>query len=336
MVTKKILSIVLTSILFIYIPLAYAEEIFKVVVLGCGGGPRENNLSGYLIAPKSGNHFICLDAGSLLNGITIANQKNSFQDIHLNSFSPLSFEGEFLQNHITHYLISHAHLDHIAGLVLNSTNDTKKSILGIHSTIDFIRDSVFNWDLWPNFGSEGRKPRLNQYHYERLNLEEIIPLSQTTFTLEPFLLSHPDGYASTAFLLETGGFYALYFGDTAPDALESEKRIEKIWKRVTPLIEQDQLRCIFLECSYYENNRKELFGHLNPHYMMEELSALAHLVNPTHPQLALRNVKIIVTHIKDSLLKGVSSQELVKEELEKLNTLGIEFLFPEQGDRLEF
>ena len=144
---KTILQIVFIFILFISRPFAYSEEVFKVIVLGCSGGPRENNLSSYLIAPQSSNDFICLDAGSLLNEIYKANQKNSFHDIQVNSLSNLNFEGEFFRNHIKNYLISHAHLDHIAGLVINSANDTKKSIFGTNATINFIRDHLFNWDI---------------------------------------------------------------------------------------------------------------------------------------------------------------------------------------------
>ena len=44
----------------------YSEEAFKVVVLGCGGGPIENNLSGYLVAPHQSTDYIALDAGSFL------------------------------------------------------------------------------------------------------------------------------------------------------------------------------------------------------------------------------------------------------------------------------
>lgn len=332
---NNLITAFFTFLLLTLNSLSYSEEAFKVIVLGPHGGPRENNMSGYLLGTKSSNNFVCLDAGSLLNGIFIANKKNSFHDIQVNVSSDLNFEGEILKNHIKCYLISHAHLDHVAGLVINSTNDTKKTIFGINSTIDFIRDHLFNWDIWPNFGSEGKKPSLNQYLYHRLNLEETIAIPNTEFTVEPFLLSHPDGYQSTAFLLEASGLYALYFGDTAPDALEQKNHMEKIWEKITPLIQQNKLRVIFLECSYEDNDKKELFGHLNPKYMMDEFHKLAKLVDPFYPQLALKNFKVIVTHIKESLLKGPTSKQLVKEELEKLNTLNIQFIFPEQGQRIE-
>lgn len=311
-----------------------SEEVFKVIVLGCQGGPKENNLSGYLFAPKTANDFIALDAGSLLHGIYLAHQKKSFYDITVNPETPWNFEAEILRTHVTGYFISHAHLDHVAGLIINSQMDTKKSIFGIDSTIDFLRDYLFNWKIWPNFGSEGDKP-LHQYHYQRLKPSETTAVS--TMRVTPYLLSHPDSYASTAFLMEYQDVYILYLGDTSPDALESTKHLEPLWKHIAPLIQQNKLRALFIECSYDDQKpSSELFGHLTPHYLTEELTKLARLVNPTEPQLALRNLNVVVTHIKEGLLKGPTSVQKIREELEKRNTLHVPFIFPEQGQRLEF
>lgn len=47
------------------------SETFQIVVLGCTGGPREGNLSSYLVSPASHNEWICLDAGTLLMGIEV-------------------------------------------------------------------------------------------------------------------------------------------------------------------------------------------------------------------------------------------------------------------------
>lgn len=328
---KNLLVLLFTLLEFTF-PI-YGEG-FKVIVLGNHGGPRENNISGYLIASTRSNNFICLDAGSLLHGIYLAHKKDSFQDITINSINPLDIETDILRNHIKGYLISHAHLDHIAGLILNSTADTEKPILGIDPTINFIRDHLFNWKIWPNFGSEGKNPRLNQYQYQRLQLNEKIHISGTEFTVEPFLLSHSDCCPSTAFLLEAFGSYVLYFGDTSPDSLESKKHIETIWKRVAPLIQQNKLRGIFLECSYSQEET-QLFGHLNSKYMIEELNTLANFVNPTSPDTALMGLKIIVTHIKNAIVNGITATQSIQQELEMLNTLGVQFIFPEQGEKIQ-
>ncbi|WP_431606652.1 hypothetical protein [Legionella maioricensis] len=41
------------------------------------------------------------------------------------------------------YLISHAHLDHINGLILCSTIDSPKEILGINTTMEYISSDMF-------------------------------------------------------------------------------------------------------------------------------------------------------------------------------------------------
>lgn len=327
--TATILSLLLSSYSL------NAEPSFKVVVLGCHGGPNETNISGYLVAPYEANEFVALDAGSLLHGIQVAKTKNSFEDIKTNPDTEQRFEVEILQNHIKGYLISHAHLEHVSGLVICSNFDTKKPIFGIDSTIDYIRDHLFNWKIWPNFGSEGKRP-LSQYQYTRLEIGEKIPLPNTHMTVEPYVLSHHGSYECTAFLIESSGSYLVYFGDTSPDALESEKNIEKVWRRIAPLIRDSKLTGIFLECSYPDSILdSDLYGHLKPKYMMEELQKLACLVDPVSPETALQNVKVVVTHIKDSLGKGPSPEMVIEEELKNLNQLGIEFIFPEQGQKIE-
>src|SRR5271170_995115 len=72
--------------------------LFKVVVLGCGGGPKENNVSGYLLAPKESNTYIALDAGTLLAGIFLASEKGSFQEISLPPDAKYSLEGTIFRD----------------------------------------------------------------------------------------------------------------------------------------------------------------------------------------------------------------------------------------------
>ncbi len=323
---------------FLYLFLVFqsligSETAFEVVVLGAHGGPAENNLSGYLLALKKSDAFIALDAGSLLHGIDLAAQKNSFRNIKVDAKSPWNFEAEILRQHIKAYLLSHAHLDHVAGLMINSTIDSSKPIFGIDSTIDFLRDHLFNWKIWPNFGSEGSKP-LNLYSYKRLQLGEKISIPNTQMTVEPFLLNHPGSYQSTAFLIESAGSYVLYFGDTSPDDLEPQKRLQTIWKRVAPLIQQNKLKCIFLECSYTNQHKGKMFGHLNAKYLIEELNKLAVLVDPINP--TLKGLQVVITHVKNSFKKKVSTQNIIECELTKLNSLGVKFIFPKQGEKLEF
>ena len=66
---------------------------FVTIVLGNTGGPREDSLSSYLLAPKGEDAFVALDAGTLLVGISKAKQMGSFGHISLPHESPLTLEG---------------------------------------------------------------------------------------------------------------------------------------------------------------------------------------------------------------------------------------------------
>jgi 3',5'-cyclic-nucleotide phosphodiesterase len=311
-----------------------AEESFQVIVLGCGGGPRENNVSGYLIAPSNSFDFLALDAGVLLFGIEKAYEKNSFRSIPKTLETDLCMEAEILRQAVKGYCISHAHLDHVLGLVINSPQDLPKPIYAIDSVVDFLRDDLFNGKVWPNFGSEGKKA-IGLYQYERLSLGKTVHAQGTQMSIQPFLLSHPGEYHSTAFLIESNGSYVVYFGDTSPDEVEAKKRMDAIWKEIAPLALQKKLKGLFIECSYLDKKAGELFGHLDAKYLLQELSNFAYIVDPEKPKTALQELKVIVTHIKDSLLRNGQDKAMIHKKLQEGNDLGVEFIFPKQGERID-
>lgn len=309
---------------------------FTAVALGTEGGLAEGNLTAFLLAEKGTTDFLCLDAGTLLSGLRTAKQKGSFKDVKVEADSKLSVEGYVMQKCIRAYCISHAHLDHIAGLVINSTDDGSRPIFALDPTVDYMRDHVFNWKLWPNFGSEGPVP-LKKYTYMRVKEGVAYPVAGTNFKVTPFQLCHGNCYPSTAFLVECQGDYALYFGDTGPDAVEKSARLAAVWARIAPLVREKKLRGIFLEISY-PNGRKdeELFGHLTPAWMLTELGSLAKAVDPQNPKKALRGLKVVVTHVKPSLEEGANPRAVIASELKAGNDLGVQFVLPEPGQRIDF
>src|SRR4051812_17717107 len=86
---------------------------FRVVPLGVKGGIDESNLSAYLVAPAATNEYICLDAGTIYAGIRKAVANKVF------SISP----SQVLKQYIKGYFISHAHLDHVSGMIITSPDD---------------------------------------------------------------------------------------------------------------------------------------------------------------------------------------------------------------------
>lgn len=68
----------------------------------------------------------------------------------------------FIQNHIKAYLISHGHLDHLSGFLLNTPNDKRgKYIVALNETINIIQQHYFNGQAWADFGSNGLKVGLD-------------------------------------------------------------------------------------------------------------------------------------------------------------------------------
>ncbi len=64
----------------------------------------------------------------------------------------------FIREQIKAYLISHGHLDHITGFLINTPNDKSgKFIIGLNETINIIRNHYFNNQAWADFGPTGIK-----------------------------------------------------------------------------------------------------------------------------------------------------------------------------------
>jgi 3',5'-cyclic-nucleotide phosphodiesterase len=293
---------------------------FKVIPLGVLGGSDESNLSSYMVAPENSDNYICLDAGTIRFGIQQAINNNLF------SGSAVSV----LRTNVKAYLISHPHLDHVAGLIINSPDDTAKNIYALPFCIDVLKEKYFTWKDWANFANEGDKPTLNKYHYSVLDTSKETAIENTEMFVRPFLLSHSNPYQSTAFLVRYKDAYLLYFGDTGADEIERSTRLELVWKRISVLIRTKQLKAIFIETSFPDEQPvKQLFGHLTPSLLMKEMTKLDSLSGNG----ALENFPVVITHIKPS---SENSKEKIKEELEKQNSLHLKLIFPEQGKKLEF
>jgi len=290
---------------------------FTIIPLGVKGGDDESNLSSYMIAPKGSNKYVCLDAGTINAGIQKAIDHQSLKGI----------SEEIQRKQIKGYLISHAHLDHVAGLIINSPADTAKNIYGMPAVLSILRDKYFTWDAWANFANEGEKPQLKKYTYFPLIEGNTYPLEGTEMKVKAFELSHGNPYKSTAFLISHGNSYVLYLGDTGADEIEKSDKLTKLWQTIAPLINSGQLKAIFLEVSFpNEQPDKQLFGHLTPRLFFSELHKLEALTD----EKEFKKVSFIVTHTKPPQ----QTAEKVKQQLISGNTKGLKLIFPQQGRRL--
>lgn len=313
---KKIFTLL---ILLFAISTSLNAQTFDLIPLGIYGGGDESNLSAYLVSEKGQKEYLSLDAGTLRAGINKAIENNIFEE-----------KAEYvLRNYIKGYFISHGHLDHLAGMIINSPSDSKKNIYALPFTIDILKNRYFTNDAWSNFANEGDRPILGTYTYKRNKDGEKFKVAGTSLKAQIFELSHINPYKSSALLVTNSVDESLlYFGDTGADRIEKTDKLEKIWTAIAPLIKDNSLKAILIEASF-DNSRKNelLFGHLTPKLLNEELQVLAKKAE----QKDLSGLKVIITHLKPD----GDQVDKIKKQYERHNPMNVEFIYPEQGKKIQ-
>jgi cAMP phosphodiesterase len=306
-----------STVLVLLIGLANAQS-FQVIPLGIRGGAEENNLSSYMLAPLNSKEYICLDAGTIHAGIEKAIAQKTFN-------VPASV---VLKQYIKGYFISHGHLDHLAGMIVNSPDDSTKSIYGMPNVLDVLKEKYFSWKSWANFADEGEAPLLKKYHYVALDTINEIPIANTTMYAKTFVLAHSSPYQSSALLVRYNESYVLYLGDTGADAIEQSTRLRQLWQAIAPLIRGYKLKGIFIEVSFpNEQPDKSLFGHLTPRLLMNEMKVLNQLCGGGN---AIARLPVIITHMKPA----GNNVEKITQQLKKENLFNLKLIFPEQGKKI--
>jgi cAMP phosphodiesterase len=284
--------------------------------LGIKGGIDESNLSAYMVAAAGTSNYICFDAGTLHYGIEKAISNKVFN---------VSAE-QVLRQYIKGYFISHAHLDHVSGLIINSPDDSVKTIYGLASSLETIKTHYFTWESWANFTDGGEIPLLKKYHYQVLTPDSSIAIKNTEMSVKAFPLSHSN-LQSTAFLVNSNNAYILYLGDVGPDEVEKSHSLHVLWEAIAPLIKEKKLKGIMIETSFpNEQPDKTLFGHLTPNWLMKEMDDLAALTGKD----VLKGFNLIITHVKPPQ----SNIDKLNAQLKAQNKLGFNLIFPEQGKEI--
>jgi len=317
MFRKYLYSFILCFTLLPFLGISQQTKSFKIVPLGVKGGIDESNLSAYMVAAAGTNDYICLDAGTLHYGIEKAVSNKVFN---------VSAD-QVLKQYIKGYFISHAHLDHVSGLIINSPDDSAKIIYGLASTLQTIKTHYFTWESWANFADEGEAPLLKKYHYQVLTPDSSLAIKNTTMSVKAFPLSHSN-LQSTAFLVNSKDAYILYLGDVGPDEVEKSHSLHTLWEAIAPLIKAKKLKGIMIETSFTnEQPDKTLFGHLTPSWLMKEMDDLAGLTGAD----ALKGFNLVITHVKPPQ----ANIDKLKAQIKAQNKLGFNLIFPEQGREID-
>src|ERR1700742_3420034 len=85
----------------------FAADGFDVIALGALGGIEDGNLSAWLVHPHDDNRAVTFDAGTLVNGLRVAEEKGGLDSIKLPPESKISRVGYVLTDRIKGYLLSH-------------------------------------------------------------------------------------------------------------------------------------------------------------------------------------------------------------------------------------
>ncbi|WP_122095868.1 MBL fold metallo-hydrolase [Rahnella sp. Larv3_ips] len=305
---------------------------FDVVALGVNGGVEEGNLTSYLVRSDDQKLYLGLDAGSVMPGIRKALEKGSFPQVTAENAAPLTPQGAVFRNLIGGYFISHGHLDHLAGLIIGSPEDSKKPIYGTADTIGTLRQHYFNGRVWPNFTDSGSGLRIGTYRLNLQRPEQRFSLGLTGLDGNIYPLSH-GGTSSSMILVSRNNQSFAFFGDTGPDEVEKSKNLDTVWRVLGSEIKAKRLKGLIIETSYPDDvPDSKLYGHLTPHWLLKELASLQQYAGGDG---SLKDLTVIISHVKPSLKAGADPEKEIMAQLEKGNNLGVKFVRMQQGDRLE-
>jgi len=292
-----------------------AMAAFDVVALGVNGGVEEGNLTSYLVRSDDQKLYLGLDAGSVMPGIRKALEKGSFPQVTAENAAPLTPQGAVFRNLIGGYFISHGHLDHLAGLIIGS-----------------LRQHYFNGRVWPNFTDSGSGLRIGTYRLNLQRPEQRFSLGLTGLDGNIYPLSH-GGTSSSMILVSRNNQSFAFFGDTGPDEVEKSKNLDTVWRVLGSEIKAKRLKGLIIETSYPDDvPDSKLYGHLTPHWLLKELASLQQHAGGDG---SLKDLTVIISHVKPSLKAGADPEKEIMAQLEKGNNLGVKFVRMRQGDRLE-
>ncbi|KAI0252261.1 cAMP phosphodiesterases class-II-domain-containing protein [Lactifluus subvellereus] len=269
---------------------------FDLVVVGSGGGPYETNLSSYLFRPcdapwNNCSRSRCVQqhrtpqllssrsrAGSGI-GTLHPSQLLSKDRTLFDLFGKLSARQDY--PHIHCFLISHAHLDHVNGLVLSagSLDSSEKRRKRVCAPLKALKvlETIFSDRVWPNLASWNADNAAYKFLYDPTIFPDV------SVKAMPVLHGKNDtagDYESSAFFIrhDPSGKEFLFFGGVSPDSLVlaaggADPLTIAVWRAAAPKI-PDTLSTIFIECSWPSGRPNALlYGHLSPEHLVDELAA---------------------------------------------------------------
>lgn len=205
----------------------------NIKVLGCNGGVGPGlRTTSFLV-----NGTMLLDAGT---GVC--------------DLSPAAMEA------VRHIFFSHAHLDHVAGaaFLMDVVYDAEGSGVTLHgtdTTLDVLRNHLFNWALWPDFS---KLPSEEEPTMRFARVEQGVPVDVDGLRLLPVAVQHT--VPAVGYVVQDGRATFAFSGDTATN--------DSFWSALNAL---DQLDKLIIEVSFPAEEAE--IGAITRHYTSATLAA---------------------------------------------------------------
>lgn len=174
---------------------------------------------------------------------------------------------EVQRRKIRNVVLTHAHLDHIAGLPI-FVDDLFASLeepILVHATqgvIDILEEHIFNWAIYPRF-SELTNQNGDVMRYAPFKPETEISIGH--LKMKAVYVNHK--VESVGFIFSDNQSKLAMSGDTA--------EMDRFW---TIINQEENLKALFIECAF-PNELSELANsshHLTPRMLSSELGKFSH------------------------------------------------------------
>jgi ribonuclease BN (tRNA processing enzyme) len=189
---------------------------------------------------------------------------------------------------IEHALVSHSHLDHIAGLAYLTETlalceaQRPLTIASLEPVVTALQTSIFNDTVWPDFT---RLPTLAAPVLRFRSLAEDAEQRVGEYWVTPVPVNHT--VPTSGFVVHDSTGALIYSGDTGPT--------DALWKTAREL---GGLRAIVLECAFPDRlaGLAEVARHMTPELIRRELDKMP------------EDVPVLIFHVKPQFYDEIGEE----------------------------